>query len=558
MSLLRRHVAAPLGEGRALRQLAFVASAIPLGTAWFVLLVTGWSLGLGLLITLLGLPVLLALAFAVRGGADLERLLADALLGTRLGGGRPVWTGSFLRSLWGWLSDPAAWREQAYLLLRFVAGIPLGAVALGVIFEGLRTLTAPLHYYAWGDGFYGFWEVDTFSEAVLLVPVGVVLLGLSVPLITGMGALWAFLARGLLAAGEPRRAAERGPRPVAAPATGPRRGAPRGLAIHATVYATLNAALIVIWLSTTPGGYFWPVWPLLALGLILGIHAIVVLAPRLFPDSGRRAVALARHVGVAAAVALFLTLIWAVTTPGAYFWPIWPILALAATVALSAAIVAVGVGRREAEAAERIDVLQTTRAGAVGAQTAELQRIERDLHDGAQARLVALAMDLGLAKDKMTDDDARALVEGAHEEAKRALVELRGLARGIHPAVLSDRGLEAALGSLTGASRIPVELRVDTGGRLDPPLEAAAYFVVAEALANAAKHSGASAVRVDLEREDDVLTVRVADDGVGGADPGGNGLTGLRRRVEAHDGRLTLDSPGGGGTTLTAELPCGS
>jgi signal transduction histidine kinase len=124
--------------------------------------------------------------------------------------------------------------------------------------------------------------------------------------------------------------------------------------------------------------------------------------------------------------------------------------------------------------------------------------------------------------------------------------------------VLSDRGLEAALGTLAGTSRIPVELDVEAGERLDPPLEAAAYFVVAEALANAAKHSGATGVRVTVARDDGALRVRVADDGAGGADPEGEGLTGLRRRVEAHDGRLRIDSPRGHGTTLTAELPCGS
>jgi signal transduction histidine kinase len=283
-----------------------------------------------------------------------------------------------------------------------------------------------------------------------------------------------------------------------------------------------------------------------------------VLAPALLPDAGPRGVALARHAGVMAMVMLFLTLIWAVTTPGDYFWPIWTFLALASAFGVHAAIQAGAGRRREVEATERIEVLQSTRAGAVDAQAAELRRIERDLHDGAQARLVGLAMDLGLAREKLADDEARALVAGAHEEAKRAIVELRDLARGIHPAVLTDRGLEAALGSLAGASRIPVELNVDAGGRLDPALEAAAYFTVAEALANAAKHSGATSVRIDVTRRDDRLSLRVADDGIGGADPDGEGLTGLRRRLEAHDGRLGVESLPGRGTILTAELPCGS
>jgi signal transduction histidine kinase len=554
-------VAAPLTEGRALRSLAFVASAIPLGTAWFVMLVTGWALGLGLMITLLGIPVLIVLGVAVRGAAALERRLSDGLLGTRLSGSaRPIWTGNPLRSLWSWLTDPASWREQAYLLLRFVVGLPLAVVAIGVIGQGLQALTLPLWYYAAGDHLYGAWDIDTFGEAMLLVPAGVLLLILSVPLVTAFGALAGYLARAVLGGGEAhapreggaaRRAGRAGlDRPPPAPSR-------RALGIHAMVAGAISLVLIVIWAATTPGGYFWPVWPMLVFGTALGIHAVWVLAPSLLPDAGPRGVALARHGGTVGAFAVFLTLIWAVTTPGGYFWPVWTFLFLAIPFGVHAAIQAGAGRRREAEATERIEVLQTTRAGAVDAQASELRRIERDLHDGAQARLVALAMDLGMAKDRVDDPEAREQVTRAHEEAKRAIVELRDLARGIHPAVLTDRGLEAALGSLAGASRVPVELHVDLHERLDPALEAAAYFVVAEALANAAKHSGATSVRVDVTHRPGLLTVRVADDGAGAADPGGEGLTGLRRRVEAHDGRLAIDSPPGEGTTLTAELPCG-
>ncbi len=210
--------------------------------------------------------------------------------------------------------------------------------------------------------------------------------------------------------------------------------------------------------------------------------------------------------------------------------------------------------------AERIDVLTTTRAAAADAQAAELRRIERDLHDGAQARLVALAMDLGMARERMdTDpDDARARVAEAHDEAKRALVELRDLARGIHPAVLTDRGLAAAIGSLAATGTVPTDVEVSIDGRLEPAIEAAAYFTVSEALANAAKHSGATSVSVRVAREGSLLRVSVSDDGRGGADASGGGLTGLRRRLAAHDGTLTVTSPPRGGTLLEAELPCGS
>jgi signal transduction histidine kinase len=211
-----------------------------------------------------------------------------------------------------------------------------------------------------------------------------------------------------------------------------------------------------------------------------------------------------------------------------------------------------------AEVVRRVDELTASRAGAVDAQAAELRRIERDLHDGAQARLVALAMDLGLAREKLAGEDtdaAAGLVAEAHDEAKRALVELRDLARGIHPAVLTDRGLPAALPALAGRCAVPVALDVELRERLPAPIEAAAYFVVAEALTNVSKHSGASHAEVRVRRLGDRLVVEVWDDGAGGADPEGNGLAGLAGRVGAFDGRLSVDSPSGGPTLLRAELP---
>jgi signal transduction histidine kinase len=215
---------------------------------------------------------------------------------------------------------------------------------------------------------------------------------------------------------------------------------------------------------------------------------------------------------------------------------------------------------REQELSERVEVLTTTRAGAVDAQAAELQRIERDLHDGAQARLVALAMSLGMAEDKLASDpeQARALLAEARGEAKTALQELRDLARGIHPPILTDRGLEAAITALAARSPLSVSIDATLPDRLPPAVEAAAYFVVAEALANASKHSAADHVLVRLARSGDALVVEVADDGAGGADPQGSGLVGLSRRVQALDGSLRVVSPPGGGTTLHAEVPCGS
>jgi signal transduction histidine kinase len=213
---------------------------------------------------------------------------------------------------------------------------------------------------------------------------------------------------------------------------------------------------------------------------------------------------------------------------------------------------------REEALAERVEVLTTTRAGAVDAQAAELRRIERDLHDGAQARLVALAMNLGMAEDKFDSDpeQARELLAEARGEAKTALTELRDLARGIHPPILSDRGLEAAVTALAARSPLSVTIEADVPERMQPAVEAAAYFVVAEALANATKHARALRVLVRLQLVDDRLVVEVADDGVGGANATGSGLLGLRRRIEALDGELHVVSPQSSGTTLHAEVPC--
>jgi signal transduction histidine kinase len=215
---------------------------------------------------------------------------------------------------------------------------------------------------------------------------------------------------------------------------------------------------------------------------------------------------------------------------------------------------------REEQLADRVEVLTSTRANAVSAQAAELQRIERDLHDGAQARLVALALNLGMAADKFDSDpeQARELLAEARGEARTALSELRDLARGIHPPILTDRGLESAVTALAARSPLAVTIQADVPERLPPAVEAAAYFVVAEALANAAKHSRALRVLVRLRVDAGQLVVEVADDGVGGADPDGGGLLGLRRRVEALDGELHIVSPASSGTTLHAEVPCGS
>jgi signal transduction histidine kinase len=205
----------------------------------------------------------------------------------------------------------------------------------------------------------------------------------------------------------------------------------------------------------------------------------------------------------------------------------------------------------------RVGTLEETRAGMVAAADAERRRIERDLHDGAQQRLVALAMTLGRAKAAEDPDAARELLDEAHRESKEALVELRNLARGIHPAVLTDRGLDAAVSALAARCPVPVAVAVDLPRRAAPAVEAIAYFVVAEALTNVARHSGATRARLEVAIEGDELVVEASDNGRGGADGAhGTGLTGLRDRVRAVDGMLMIVSPPGEGTTLRVELPC--
>ncbi|MEU0738396.1 sensor domain-containing protein [Streptomyces sp. NPDC006134] len=207
---------------------------------------------------------------------------------------------------------------------------------------------------------------------------------------------------------------------------------------------------------------------------------------------------------------------------------------------------------------KRVVELESDRGVVIDTAVADLRRIERDLHDGAQARLVNLAMDLGLAKEKLKEDPRAAarMVDEAHGEVKTALQELRDLARGIHPAVLTDRGLDAALSSVASRCTVPVRVEVDLTERPAPAIEGIAYFTVSELLQNISKHARATSAAVEVWRVENRLMLQVTDDGVGGATPSpGSGLAGLAERIDAVDGILVVDSPAGGPTRVTAELP---
>jgi signal transduction histidine kinase len=223
---------------------------------------------------------------------------------------------------------------------------------------------------------------------------------------------------------------------------------------------------------------------------------------------------------------------------------------------VAAARLALDNERLQAQLRTQLQELRASRARIVRAADGERRRLERDLHDGAQQRLLALGLALNLLGSRTTDDDARALLAEAEQELSHALQELRELARGIHPAILSDQGLAAAARTLAARSPVPVTVTAN-GARFPAAVETACYYLIAEALTNITRYSEATRAWITIVGERAVVKIEVGDDGIGGADPTrGSGLAGLSDRVGALDGRLTIDSRPGGGTTVSAEIPC--
>jgi signal transduction histidine kinase len=321
----------------------------------------------------------------------------------------------------------------------------------------------------------------------------------------------------------------------------------------------IGSLLLAIW-GLTDSGYFWPAWAWFALGVPFALDAALRWARRRPAGAERRGLVLWTVFGVLEGAFVVVWVLTVLGGAGPYFWPVWPLLGFAA-IAGTYSVLALGASSSgRAAMTARIETLTRSGQQAADAEAAELGRIERDLHDGAQARLVALSMQLGRAELALEDQPrARRLIEDAHQEARRAIADLRSLARGIAPPLLSDRGLPAAAREL--AARCGAELEIEPAlecRRLTPALERGAYFVVAEGLTNAAKHAAAEHISVRLALPDSRLLVRVTDDGRGGADPGGLGLSGLRGRIEALGGTLALASASGDGTTLEARFPTGS
>jgi signal transduction histidine kinase len=325
--------------------------------------------------------------------------------------------------------------------------------------------------------------------------------------------------------------------------------------------ATLTAVLLVAIWALDGQGYFWPAWAWLGLGVPVLLDFTADWAWRHPPGAVRRVACVWALAGVAAVILLLTWLLTWLLAGVREFWPAWALLGLATAVSAYSLFalhdrVLVARGRRALRA--RIDLLTRTRRQAVAAQAAELRRIERDLHDGAQARLVALTLQLGRAELKVGDQpELRGLIHDAQREAHQAIAELRDLARGIVPPLLADRGLVAAVESLAARYGLGTEIETDAHRSLAPAVESTAYFVVAEALTNTAKHAGARHSWIRLTDERRALLVLVGDDGRGGADPNGSGLAGLRARVEALDGSLHVSSPSGSGTVVEVSIPCG-
>ncbi len=577
--------AAAAGEAGIGERLAALASRAGLDLAYlavggltavlaFGVWLTAVIVTVSLLVFIIGLPAFLLSALAFRWTAELDRRNAELLGGELLRGRYRDHHGErFLARLSSTARDPQTWKDFAWLVVHSVLGFAFGAAAVTGVAVTVGAFVMPLWFWAIPGGVNWIgWQIDTLPLAFLATLAAIPLAALSGLLLRGMALAELWLARWLLDAGE-APATELASAPAGGdPALG---GAPPGdasavdgfrravdddstLALHVAISAMLGLLVTAIW-AATGGGYYWPAWVWLALLIPISLHFGLREAVRIAPE--KRGLAMQAVISL---VVIGITIaVWALAGFGA-FWPIWPILGMAVIFVLNlmARLVWQRVfgGKRERELTERVETLTKTRRGALDVQSAELRRIERDLHDGAQARLVALSMQLGRAEQGLADNpEAAELVRQARSEAGAAIAELRDLARGIAPPILTDRGLPAAVEALGRRSPVPVTIEARLVRRPPQVIETAAYFVVAEALTNVAKHAPDAAATVRIEGGEEQLRVAVSDDGPGGAEAArGSGLEGLRARVAALDGELTVRSAPGGGTTVEAVLPCGS
>jgi signal transduction histidine kinase len=494
---------------RAFRTLLYLAASVPLGALGLLALV---ALACSALLSVagIGLPLLNAAIAACRRLAELDRRAANRLLDAHIAPlpRRARVTGSTWRRARHALADRQLWRIAALLALDLPVGLVLlvcGVLAIALTAALISLGTQGIGGYG-EPTFLGPWRLDAATGValcLLAVPAAI----LSIAILEGLGAALSTLVASLLHA---RRGAGGPVREMLAESLGDR---------------TLS---IAYWLPDRQ--------------TFVDEAGRPVDLPD--PGSGRAWTAVERNGVRVAAIVHDAAL------------DTGPELVQAAA---AAAALALDNERLKADLRARVEELRVSRVRIVEAADAARRRLERDLHDGAQQQLVSLALDLRLLKSRVRDTDAEPLVDGLAEKLAVALGELRELARGIHPAILTDRGLGPAIDSLAGRVPVPVEAEVDVHERLSEPIEAAAYFVVAEALTNIVKYARATAVRVVVRREGDMVSVAVDDDGVGGARIGaGSGLRGLQDRLSALDGTLTVDSPADGGTRLRARIPCGA
>jgi signal transduction histidine kinase len=537
------------------RDLVFHLAGTVTATIGMTLWITGVSVSLSLAITYFGLVVALGTLLGCRWFARVERRRAGIVLGAPIPERyAPLEDARWTSRLHTLIGDPTTWRDFAWTGLSGVVGMTLSVLAVALWGAVLQLVTLPTWYWATADGSdFGIVRIHTLPLALAAAAAGLALVPVVGHLVRGLTIVELAWMRWLLA---PRAGAAAAVTTAHGRATQPATPFALPLALHVSFSLLISAVVAIIW-AATGFGYFWPAWVWHGLALSVALDAIVLRAQAAAPGPQRW---LRVHGELSAAVAAYLVILWLLAGTGT-FWPIWPLLGLGVVLAVHALIVhrdRLPLRAREQALVERVDVLTRTRQGALDVQAAELRRIERDLHDGAQARLVSLSMQLGRAEERVSDQpEVAALLRRAREDAGAAIAELRDLARGIAPPILADRGLAAAVEALGRRAPMPVTVDADPDQRPLPVVETAAYFVAAEALTNVAKHGRGAAARVTVQRVGDRLVVEVADDGPGGADPGGGGLTGLRHRVEALDGTLTVTSPDGGGTVVRAELPCG-
>jgi signal transduction histidine kinase len=456
----------------------------------------------------IGLPLLLAASGACRALVRADRRAANRWLGAGIPPvlGRPPTHGGWLRQALDLLSDRQQWRYVAHLALRPVLTAGLAVVALIPVLLLAEALTLGI------QGVAGVGDVDYVGPFPLGPGLGAIMLALTVPAAALVVATFESLHR---------------------------------------VLATITRAFLAP--RALPGG---PVRELLAESLGDRSVSVAYWLPdreRFVDESGRPVELPAPGSGRT----------WtAVERDGRRVAAIVHDAALDTTpqlveAAAAASSLAIDNERLKADLAARVEELRGSRKRIIEAGDAARRRIERDLHDGAQQQLVSLALELRMLRSKLKGTDMEAHIDALSERLAAALADLRELARGIHPAILTDRGLAPAIGALADRGTIPIDTDVRVDRRLAPAVEAAAYFLVAEALTNVSRYAHATSARVEVAREGDEIVVLVADDGVGGVNlEAGSGLRGLQDRLATVGGTLSIDSPPGAGTRLLARIPC--